>query len=197
MRPGGHLASAVALGAVGYAATRSAELTAGCFAGAFLIDVDHYLDYLTVEGQWRRPGPYHFLSYYFGHRCRRLVFPLHSFELLGALGAVALVWPHAALVGYLIGALLHLLLDILVNGRQLLLRPLLFYSLAYRARLRFSHDRLIAPLVLPVRGGENPVRAFFTWRPPERSWLQRPNARHAPDPERLQPGWQGHLRLRG
>src|SRR5437773_4362068 len=62
MRPGGHLATAVVLSGTGYGVTGSAELAAGCFAGAFMIDVDHYLDYLTVEGQWRRPGPAQFFA---------------------------------------------------------------------------------------------------------------------------------------
>lgn len=168
MRPGGHLATAVALSAVGYAVTGSAELAAGCFAGAFLIDVDHYLDYLTVEGQWRRLSPAEFLRYYFAHRYRRLVLPLHSMELMGALAALAVAWPRAALLGYLIGALLHLALDVLVNGEQILLRPLLFYSLAYRARLGFSRDRLITRLAVPFQAGADPIREFFTWRPPER-----------------------------
>jgi len=168
MRPGGHLATAVVLSGAGYGVTGSAELAAGFFAGAFMIDVDHYLDYLTVEGQWRRPGPAQFLRYYFAHRYHRLVLPLHSIELMSALVTLAVAWPRLALVGYLTGALLHLLLDVLVNGEQLLLRPVLFYSIAYRARLGFSRDHLVARLALPSDVGEHPARAFFTWRPTER-----------------------------
>ena len=43
MMPGGHLATAAALGALSYATTGSTELAAGCFAGGFLIDLDHIL----------------------------------------------------------------------------------------------------------------------------------------------------------
>jgi hypothetical protein len=168
MRPGGHLATAVALGAAGYAVTGSAELAAGCVAGGFLIDGDHYLDYLTVEGQWRRPGPAAFLCYYFTHRYRRVVLPLHSLELMGGLGLLALGWPRPALQGYLAGACLHIALDILVNGEHILRRPLLFYSLAYRAFEGFSASRLISRLVVPPDAGRAPAREFFTWRPPER-----------------------------
>ena len=168
MRPGGHLATAVVLSGTGYGVTGSAELAAGCFAGAFMIDVDHYLDYLTVEGQWRRPGPAQFLRYYFAHRYHRLVLPLHSIELMGALVTLAVAWPRLALVGYLTGALLHLLLDVLVNGEQLLLRPVLFYSIAYRARLGFSRHHLVARLALSPHVGEHPTREFFSWRPTER-----------------------------
>lgn len=168
MRPGGHLATAVALSGAGYTATGSVELAAGCFTGAFLIDGDHYLDYLTVEAQWRRPSPTTFLRYYFTHRYQRAVLPLHSLELMGILGLLAWAWPRPALLGYLLGALLHIVLDILVNGEHTLRRPLLFYTLAYRASQGFSATRLIAPLVIPPEVGQAPVREFFTWRPPER-----------------------------
>src|SRR5437762_12639730 len=67
MMPGGHLATSLALGGVAYASTGSVEAAAGCFAGGFLIDVDHYLDYLLFEKQWRRPSPISFLRYYFSY----------------------------------------------------------------------------------------------------------------------------------
>ncbi|HEV8308956.1 MAG TPA: hypothetical protein VGW35_14945 [Methylomirabilota bacterium] len=168
MRPGGHLATAVALGAGGYAATGSAELAAGCVAGAFLIDVDHYLDYLFVEGQWRHPGPSAFLRYYFTHRYRRVVLPLHSLELLGLLTALAVAWPRPGLHGYVAGALLHLVLDIIVNGELLLRRPVLTYCFVYRARLGFVAARLSVPFIVPPDAGRAPLREFFTWRLPEK-----------------------------
>lgn len=168
MRPGGHLATAVALSGAGYLGTGSAELAAGCFTGAFLIDGDHYLDYLIFEGQWRRPSPTTFLRYYFTHRYQWAVLLLHSLELMGLLALLALAWPRLALLGYILGALLHIVLDILVNGEHMLTRPILFYSLAYRASLRFSAARLMGPLVIPPEVGQAPVREFFTWRPPER-----------------------------
>ncbi len=108
MRPWGHLATAVALSGAGYVVTSSPELAAGCFAGAFLIDGDHYLDYLVFEGQWRRPSPTVFLRYYFTHRYQWAVLPLHSLELMGLLALLALVWPYRVLQGYLLGALLHI-----------------------------------------------------------------------------------------
>ena len=168
MRPGGHLATAAALGGVGYTLTGSAELAAGCVAGGFLIDGDHYLDYLAFEGQWRQPGPITFLRYYFTHRYRWAVLPLHSWEFLAVLGLLALTWPRPALLGYLSGALLHIILDILVNGEHMLRRPVLFYSFAYRTSQRCSVSRLIAPLVIPPEVGRAPVQEFFTWRLPEK-----------------------------
>jgi len=168
VRPGGHLATALALSGAGYMVTGSVELAAGCFTGAFLIDGDHYLDYLIFERQWRRPSPTTFLRYYFTHRNRLTVLPLHSWELMGFLALLALAWPHPALLGYLLGAFLHIVLDILVNGEHMLKRPILFYGLAYRASQGFSTARLIVPLIIPSDVGQAPVREFFTWRPPER-----------------------------
>ena len=82
MMPGGHLVTAVALGGTAYLVTGSTELSVGCFVGGFLIDVDHYLDYLVFEKQWRRPGPASFLRYYFKNELQRVVLPLHSLELM-------------------------------------------------------------------------------------------------------------------
>ncbi|MBI4608035.1 MAG: hypothetical protein HY726_03395 [Candidatus Rokubacteria bacterium] len=164
MKPGGHLATALALGGAGYVVTGSAELAGGCFAGGFLIDADHYLDYLAFERQWRRPGPTEFLRYYFRHRYQRIVLALHSLELLVTLALLSVAWPRPALLGYLFGALLHVTLDILVNGEHLLKRPVLFYSFAYRASLGFATARLQTPLVIPPEAGQAPIREFFTWR---------------------------------
>ena len=89
MMPGGHLATAAALSGISYLATGSKEIAVGCFAGGFLIDFDHYLDYLIFEGQWRKPNPLDFLRYSFRGEPRRLVLPLHSFELMVMLTIVA------------------------------------------------------------------------------------------------------------
>src|SRR5262245_36312790 len=111
MMPGGHLATSIALSGVAYASTGSVEATAGCFAGGFLIDVDHYLDYLLFEKQWRRPGPRSFLRYYFKARPKRCVLPLHSAELMTVLFFVLSFHPWPLLVGYWFGAAMHLIFD--------------------------------------------------------------------------------------
>lgn len=166
MRPGGHLATAVALGGVGWMVTGSAELAAGCVAGGFLIDTDHYLDYVVFEGEWRRPGPAAFLRYYFTHRYRRVVIPLHSLELMAALILLALAWPRPALLGYLAGASLHIVLDILVNNERLSMKQsFLFYWFAYRAALGFSAARLMVPVVGVEEADRGLVWDFFIRRP--------------------------------
>src|SRR5215813_7976666 len=127
MMPGGHLATSIALAGVAYFSTGSVETAAGCFAGGFLIDVDHYFDYLVFEKQWRRPGPVSFLRYYFTYSPKRLVLPLHSAEFMTVLLLVMLAGRWPVLVGYWIGAAMHLFFDVLVNGDYGLKRPALFY----------------------------------------------------------------------
>ena len=100
MMPGGHLATSIALSAGAYAATGSLELAGGCILGGFLIDVDHYADYLFFEKQWRRPSPADFLRYYFTFQIKRVVLPLHSLELMAALVVFAFLSPNSWLVGY-------------------------------------------------------------------------------------------------
>jgi hypothetical protein len=166
MMPGGHLATSIALAGVAYASTGSAETAAGCFAGGFLIDVDHYLDYLVFEKQWRRPGPLSFLRYYFTYRPRKLVLPLHSAEFMTFLFLVIIWHPWPLLVGYWTGALMHLIFDVLVNGDHALKRAVLFYIFTYRAVNRFDAENLLALPDTVVPEGD-PVRDFFRWRPAE------------------------------
>lgn len=163
--PGGHLATALALGGVTYAATGSAEAAAGCFAGGFLIDVDHYLDYLFFERQWHRPGPVSFLRYYFTLSPKKMVLPLHSLELMTFLFAVLLFHPWPLLVGYWFGAAMHLTFDILVNGEYVIKRVVAFYCFGYRASHRFATHALMDRIPVPEKAGKRPIFEFFTWRP--------------------------------
>jgi hypothetical protein len=173
MMPGGHLATSLALGGVAYASTGSVEAAIGCFAGGFLIDVDHYGDYLIFEKQWRRPGPVSFLRYYFAGCPRKLVLPLHSAELMTVLFLVILAHPWPLLVGYWFGALMHLIFDILVNGEHVLRRAVLFYVFTYRAWCRFAAEKLLE-IDDNATTGTAPIREFFSWRPAVESSGRRP-----------------------
>src|SRR5215471_12122621 len=164
MMPGGHLATSLALSGVAYASTGSLEAAAGCFAGGFLIDLDHYGDYLIFEKQWRRPGPLSFLRYYFAHCPKKVVLPLHSAELMAVLFLVVLVHPWPLLVGYWFGALMHLTFDVLVNGDYALRHAVPFYIFAYRASYRFAADKLLE-IDGSATAGTAPIREFFRWRP--------------------------------
>ena len=163
--PGGHLATAIALSGTAYATTGSLEAATGCFAGGFLIDVDHYLDYLVFEKQWRRPGPLSFLSYYFTFSLRKAVLPLHSAELMAILFGVLLFHPWPFLVGYWVGAAMHMTFDVLVNGEYALRRAVWFYFFAYRASKRFAVAEMMDRIVVPGEAGKRPILEFFQWRP--------------------------------
>jgi len=166
MMPGGHLATSLTLGTATYCLTGSAEAAAGAFAGGFLIDFDHYLDYLVFEKQWRRPSPVSFLRYYFTNCPRRVVLPLHSAELMAVLLAVIFAHPWPLLVGYWVGAAMHLVFDILVNGEYGLKKPVMFYIFSYRASHGFATENLFNDIVVPAEAGNRPVRDFFVrWRP--------------------------------
>ena len=159
MSPGGHLVvTALACGAV-HTLTGSAALTAGVAAGGLLIDVDHVFDYVIFEGQ-RDLRPAAFLSYYTEQRARRVALLLHSYELLALLAALAWATNSVPLWGYLLGAGLHLPLDIVFNGRVLARNLVPFYSLAYRWRRGFDATplptvgRLIFEEIVAVASGK-------------------------------------------
>src|SRR5262245_60838218 len=136
MSPGGHLATTAVACAATALGTGSLPLSAGVALGGFCIDVDHAVDYLLVERQ-ADLRPQAFLRYYVEGQPRRLVLALHSYELFAALAALAWLTASPWLVGYLAGGLMHLALDIAVNGQQTPRSIWAFYSFAYRARRRF------------------------------------------------------------
>lgn len=141
MTPGGHLLTTVAACGVTYAMTGSLPLTLGVAAGGFGIDVDHAIDYVVFERQ-RNLSPDRFLRYYLEGKNRVMVLILHSYELIALLALAAWWTGWEWLIGYLIGAAIHLPLDIIFNGEFYLKFPLRFYSFVYRWRLGFSTARL-------------------------------------------------------
>ena len=142
MSPGGHLVTTAAACAVTAYATGSPALAAAVGVGGFLIDIDHAIDYVLFERQRDlRPGA--FLRYYMEGRLRRAVLVLHSYELFAALIALAW-WLHAPLLSaYLVGALLHLGLDLTFNGRITPYSIAAFYSFGYRLAYRFDAHALL------------------------------------------------------
>jgi hypothetical protein len=151
MSPGGHLVTTAAACAGTLAVTGSVELTAAIAVGGFLIDVDHAIDYVLFEKQRDlRPGA--FLRYYLDGRVKIAVLALHSYELF-ALIALAGWWTGSAILqGYLMGALLHLALDITFNGEYRPRSISAFYSFTYRLAHGFRMADLLGPLdrvVLP------------------------------------------------
>jgi hypothetical protein len=143
MTPGGHLVTTTAACAAWAATTGSVELTAAVAVGGFLIDVDHAIDYVAFERQRNlRPGA--FLRYYIAGKVQHAVLVLHSYELFTALGLLAWWTDSILLWGYLWGALMHLALDLIFNGRYTPRSISAFYSFAYRAAHGFDMRTLLA-----------------------------------------------------
>jgi hypothetical protein len=158
MSPGGHLLTTFAACTAAAVATESWALTAGIAVGGFLIDVDHAFDYVVFDRQRNlRPGA--FLRYYLEGRVRRLVLVLHSWELMTLLAVVAWMMPLPWLVGYLLGASMHLALDLAFNGEVVPRSILAFYSFSYRAAHRFDARALLGVPLRPA--GDRFWAAFF------------------------------------
>ena len=153
MSPGGHLVTTVAACTASVLLTRDLPLAStialagGIATGGFLIDVDHAIDYVLVERQRDlRPGA--FLRYYVEGRMRRTVLALHSYELFSILVAAALWLNCLALTGYVLGALMHLVLDLTFNAELTPRSIAAFYSFTYRAAHRFDARALLGSTAL-------------------------------------------------
>jgi hypothetical protein len=186
MSPGGHFVTTAAACAVAAAVTHglpggeSAAIVAGIAAGSFLIDVDHAVDYVLFDRQ-RDLRPDAFLRYYLEARPRYAVLVLHSYELFALLLAAAW-WTRAPwLEGYLLGALMHLALDIAVNGELMPRSIVPFYSFAYRASHGFSALALLGPPRSPAPDGF--WHAFFRGSVPPNPTGDVPAA--TPEPVRV------------
>jgi hypothetical protein len=148
MSPGGHLLTTAAACAASLALTRgmpaadALALAGGIAAGGFAIDVDHAVDYVLFDGQ-RDLRPRAFLRYYLEGRMRRTVLALHSYEAFALLTALGWWMDWLPLTGYLLGAFMHLALDILFNGEQTPRSIAAFYSFTYRAVHRFEATALL------------------------------------------------------
>ena len=136
MSPGGHFVT-TALACAVAAATGSPALAVGVAVGGFFIDVDHAVDYVLFDRQ-RDLRPAIFLRYYQEGRAQRLVLALHSYELFTVLAGLAWWLQAPWLVGYLIGGLMHLALDIAFNGKLTPRSIWAFYSFVHRACHGFS-----------------------------------------------------------
>ena len=141
MSPTGHLITTVVACGTTYLISGSLPLTAGVALGGFLIDVDHYFDYVVFERQYSL-NPIRFLRYYLDARCQRVVLLLHSYELMAVLALIAVLTGNRLLIGYLLGAFMHLVLDIIFNGQHVLREPIHFYSFFYRQRNNFLASRM-------------------------------------------------------
>jgi len=148
--PGGHLLTTVLAAGAGLVATGSVPVALGVVAGGFLIDTDHLVDYVLVERR-RELTPAAFLRHYNEGHTRRVVLVLHSYEVFLALAGLAWWLDSAWLAGYLAGGAMHLVLDIIFNGRLTPKSIFAFYSLGFRFAHAFDAAALFGtePRVAP------------------------------------------------
>ena len=152
MSPGGHAATTLVASAATVYMSGSPSLATAVALGGFLIDIDHAVDYLLFNRQWDlHPGK--FLRYYLEGRAKRVVLALHSWELFALLAAIAWWTGWLLLWGYLVGAAMHLFLDIVFNGKFLPKNIIAFYSFTYRAIHGFDGLALMGhrDCVVPVK----------------------------------------------
>jgi hypothetical protein len=116
MSPGGHAATTVVASTATAFLSGSLPLATAVAFGGFFIDIDHALDYVLFNRQ-RDLRPAAFLRYYLEARPERVVLALHSWELFALLATIASWTGWQLLWGYLGGAAMHLLLDILSTAR--------------------------------------------------------------------------------
>lgn len=135
MKPSAHVAVSAAAAATVYVLSDSLPMTLACMASGVLIDLDHVFDY--VREHRSHVNVRHFFAVFRATTFRRLVLPLHSWELMATLWVLAFFagWP-PVLTGGLIGATLHLGLDQLFN--RVTWRS---YFLIWRIACRFHPER--------------------------------------------------------
>ncbi len=145
MKPVVHVAVSAALG-LALSPWTGWDGAAACLAAGTLIDLDHAFDFYREGRRWR--GGRDFADFFYHHRMRRLVLPLHGWEWAAA-GALLLAFasrpaagalPHGIAIGWAAwaGAALHLLCDSIANPL-----PARGYCFFWRARRGFRAQRML------------------------------------------------------
>ena len=171
MKPVMHVAASAALG-MALAPWTGWAGAGACVAAGTLIDIDHAFDFYREGRRWR--GRRDFSDFFYRHRMRRLVLPLHGWEW-AALGAAALAAPPglrpgfaAAWMGVLwaawAGATFHLLCDSLTNPL-----PARGYFFFWRARHGF-----LVPRMMPAAPAE-PAAGAIEAIPPHLNFSGKSN----------------------
>jgi len=110
-----HIVISTAVSGSLYALCPSWQLALAALVAGVLIDLDHCVDYIIEFGVWSNWRNF-FRSFHEGQYAQIYIF-LHSWELLLVLGAASwLTGCNPWVVGVLIGATQHMILDQLSNG---------------------------------------------------------------------------------
>ncbi|MCU0609588.1 MAG: hypothetical protein MUF22_07470 [Chitinispirillaceae bacterium] len=109
-----HIALSFAASAATYAISRSTTMTAASLLSGVLLDLDHCVDYIREYGIRLDIG--HFFHAFNNTLFKKIVLPLHAWELVLLLAGLVALNPHnAVFTGLLIGTAHHMIADQLHN----------------------------------------------------------------------------------
>ncbi len=137
MRPQYHFAATITTSAIIYYFTRSLAASLISFAGGFLIDLDHLIDYYLHEGISLRFG--HFVNWCYERKFIRASLILHSLELILLLWAfiyfleLGIFW-----VSLAIGLTQHMLFDFIFNSDVIKTHNFYFFTARAMKGFRFK-----------------------------------------------------------
>jgi hypothetical protein len=131
-----HIIISVSIGIALYAIFRSAALSISAMVTGIFIDLDHVFDYFREYGL--RLDLKHFFYVFYETLFKRIVLPLHSWELVIILGIMAamLDW-NPIVTGTVIGAGGHLIADQIYNKGNLFA-----YLFLYRVIHNFKTSKI-------------------------------------------------------
>jgi hypothetical protein len=142
LKPAAHLTVSTIVSTALYIVTKSATIAGVSFFCGFLLDLDHFLEYVREYGF--RAKFRDFFRIFHETRFEKLLLVLHAWEWVVALFFLAWFsgWNDIVL-GVLIGLLHHMVLDQLANG----FTPW-GYFLTYRAKHRFLMSSIVQQAVV-------------------------------------------------
>jgi hypothetical protein len=142
MKPSVHIGLGAGLGMLIYQFTHSWELTIVSAITEIFWDIDHLVEYFLYCNRVQNFRA--FLNSYDRIQWPRMMFILHSYEIIIFLLILSAIQRNMFLWGITIGAAIHLLTDEIGNRLPHLSCKLYpwFYFLSYRAAKRFISKRL-------------------------------------------------------
>ncbi len=145
MRVTSHIKVSGILGLGVYAYTGETVSSVACFLSGWLIDLDHFLDWVMNFGPTLKHA--RVLSNFRMHRYRRLYVIFHGWEYFIGLFAFHILYGLPPWVFYAtLGGACHLALDQIYNGPK---RPLAYF-ITYRLYQRFKASNIVFRITKPA-----------------------------------------------
>jgi len=132
MEPETHLFVSAALASAVYFFTTSIPAAVAAFAGGFLLDLDHFFDFMIFKKRLVLDSQ--FFTLYF-RKTGYLFILLHSYEMVLALWVLAFLTDSILVLGFAVGVTLHMLMDVVGNHLDKRVYSLIF-RLANGFRIR-------------------------------------------------------------